>query len=303
MIGKVVAVCKSVHKGERKVNVGQAQLIENFGMDGDAHSGPWDTHIRLLAQESIYKAFKRGLNVGPGDFSENITTRGIDLSSLRVGTKLKVGNAVIEITKKGKECKDKCNIFNLIGDCIISREGVYAKVLRGGLVFVGDEIHPFLDINVGIIYVKNNKPIEEKLLENVIRKSLSMYTVQVTDYNKVDNKHEILKSAIIEMCEKNLDIVFVVGGAGIFLKDNSPEVILEVVEKELPGIAENIRGSFQEPEKAMVYRGRSGIRGSTLIVNLPDNVEILNNCLLRVLPVLAKLSSELSRVHEIQCIN
>jgi len=139
-VGKIVAVCKSLHKGERKKNVGTVQLVENFGVEGDAHGGPWHRQVSLLAQESIDKMIEKGLKVGPGDFAENITTMGIELVNLPIGTRLKTQEATLEVTQIGKKCHGKCAIYELAGDCIMPREGIFTKVIHGGKISVGDEI-------------------------------------------------------------------------------------------------------------------------------------------------------------------
>jgi molybdopterin adenylyltransferase len=139
-MGKVVAVCKSLHKGERKVNVGSARLIEDFGIDGDAHGGPWHRQVSLLALESIDKMREKGLEVGPGDFAENITTLGINLVNLPRGTRLKAGEALLEVTQIGKKCHSKCAIYELAGDCIMPREGIFTRVLHEGKISIGDNI-------------------------------------------------------------------------------------------------------------------------------------------------------------------
>ncbi len=138
---KVVAVCSSKAKGERKTNIGQGELQHGFGLRGDAHGGDWHRQVSLLAIESIDKMRAAGLDVGPGDFAENITTQGVDLYHLPVGTRLKIGaNALLEITQIGKECHDRCAIYYQAGDCVMPREGVFAIVLHGGPVKVGDEL-------------------------------------------------------------------------------------------------------------------------------------------------------------------
>ncbi len=139
--GNLVAVSISEKKGTKKVNVESVELKENFGIIGDAHAGEWHRQVSLLASESIEKMRVKGLNVGPGDFAENITTEGIDLPGLPVGTKLKIGKeAIIEITQIGKECHDRCKIYYQIGDCVMPREGVFARVLKGGTAKARDEI-------------------------------------------------------------------------------------------------------------------------------------------------------------------
>lgn len=140
--GKIIAVCRSDKKGTRKQEVREGVLEANFGLVGDAHADS-TTHrqVSLLAKESIEKMRALGLEVSPGDFAENLTTEGIDLLSLPVGTRLRIGKEVLlEITQIGKECHTGCAIFQQVGKCIMPEEGVFARVLRGGTVRTGDEI-------------------------------------------------------------------------------------------------------------------------------------------------------------------
>jgi MOSC domain-containing protein YiiM len=140
-MGRIVAVCTSAAKGERKKNIGRGMLIANHGLEGDAHAGPWHRQVSLLAMESITKMQAKGLQVGPGDFAENLTTEGIDLVSLPVGTKLKIGDRVLaEVTQIGKECHSRCAIYRQAGDCVMPREGIFVAILEGGPVQVGDRI-------------------------------------------------------------------------------------------------------------------------------------------------------------------
>jgi MOSC domain-containing protein YiiM len=138
---KIIAVCTSKSKGERKTDVGQGELLKGFGLAGDAHGGDWHRQISLLAIESIEKMRAAGLDVGPGDFAENLTTQGINLYTLPIGTRLQVGaSALLEITQIGKECHDRCAIYEQAGDCVMPREGVFATVLEGGPVKTGDTV-------------------------------------------------------------------------------------------------------------------------------------------------------------------
>jgi len=139
--GRIKAISVSERKGTRKINVPQAQLRADFGIIGDAHSGSRHRQVSLLPVESINKAAAKGVKVSPGDFAENITTEGIDLFALSVGSKVRLGQSVeLEITQFGKKCHDKCEIFKQVGDCIMPREGVFAKVIKAGSVSVGDVI-------------------------------------------------------------------------------------------------------------------------------------------------------------------
>jgi MOSC domain-containing protein YiiM len=139
---KVIAVSTSEVKHQKKINVDKGVLKENFGILGDAH-GDSNTHrqISLLSIESIGKMRDLGLNVNPGDFGENITTKGIDLPTLPVGTQLSLGSDILlEVTQIGKECLEPCSIGREVGKCVMPIEGIFARVIKGGEVKVGDEI-------------------------------------------------------------------------------------------------------------------------------------------------------------------
>lgn len=139
-MAEVVAVCISENKGERKKPVAAVELRENHGIVGDAHAGDWHRQVSLLASESIDKMRALGLDVTSGDFAENITTIGIELVSLPVGTRLQIGETVLEVTQIGKECHNRCAIFYQAGDCVMPKEGIFAKVIQGGMVKSGDAI-------------------------------------------------------------------------------------------------------------------------------------------------------------------
>lgn len=140
-MGIIKAVCTSPKKGMRKKNIGEGLLIKEFGLKDDAHSGPWHRQVSLLANESVNKMRAKGLDVGPGDFAENLTTEGIDLVSLPIGTKIKIGTeSVGEVTQIGKECHTHCAIYYQAGDCVMPREGIFVRILEGGPVKVGDAI-------------------------------------------------------------------------------------------------------------------------------------------------------------------
>lgn len=140
MDARVEAVCISLGKGERKTPVPEVVLRENHGIEGDAHAGDWHRQVSLLARESIEKMRAVGLDVGNGDFAENITTSGIELFTLPVGTLLQLGVTLLEVTQIGKECHTRCAIYHQAGDCVMPREGIFAKVLRGGIVRPGDAV-------------------------------------------------------------------------------------------------------------------------------------------------------------------
>ena len=139
--GKVLAVNISEEKGTRKTNIQSCALLKDFGLKGDAHAGPWHRQVSLLANESIQKMRALGLKVGYGDFAENITTEGVDLVHLPIGTTMRIGDSVLlRVTQIGKECHDRCAIYYQAGDCVMPKEGIFAEVLSEGEVKVGDEI-------------------------------------------------------------------------------------------------------------------------------------------------------------------
>jgi MOSC domain-containing protein YiiM len=146
--GQIKAISISTKKGTKKTNVPDAELKIDFGIVGDAHAGGWHRQVSLLAVESIDKMVAVGATVSPGDFAENITTEGVNLHKFRIGTKLKIGSDTeLEITQIGKECHNRCEIFEQVGDCIMPKEGVFAKVIKAGTIKNGDPIE-VLNINL-----------------------------------------------------------------------------------------------------------------------------------------------------------
>lgn len=140
-MGVVTAVCKSSEKGTAKTDRGQAELITQHGLKGDAHAGGGYRQVSLLSLQKIEEFRMKGAQVDFGAFGENIVADGIDFACLPLGTKLRCGEALLEITQIGKACHDRCEIYKRMGDCIMPREGVFARVLHGGIVKNGDKIN------------------------------------------------------------------------------------------------------------------------------------------------------------------
>lgn len=139
-MGKVMAVCISEKKGTQKRNVHEALFIEDFGLENDAHAGKWHRQVSLLSYEKIQDFKKKGAPVEDGAFGENLIVSGIDFKNLPVGTRFQSGDVVLEMTQIGKECHNGCEIYKIMGDCIMPREGVFARVIRGGRIREGDEL-------------------------------------------------------------------------------------------------------------------------------------------------------------------
>ena len=137
----ITAVCISEKKGTQKVNVREGILIDDFGLKGDAHAGKWHRQVSLISKEKIDNFKARGVDIDDGAFGENIIVDGIDCAKLPVGTRLKINDDIIlEVTQIGKECHSHCNIYKIVGDCIMPREGIFTVVIKGGKIKVGDRI-------------------------------------------------------------------------------------------------------------------------------------------------------------------
>lgn len=289
-MAKIVAVCTSPKKGMRKKNVGESNLLVDLGLEGDAHAGFAHRQVSLLALESIEKMVKMGLDVGPGDFAENLTTEGIDLVNLPVGTRFKVGNeAVLRVTQIGKECHNRCAIYYQAGDCVMPKEGIFAEVLKGGMVKVEDEIQLLPNYKLAILIASDKGAQGEREDKSgaVIIDKLR-FLADMIDYRIVPDEKEMLQKAFIELVEeKKADLILTSGGTGFGPRDVTPEATLAVIDRLVPGIPEAMRWqSYQITPKAMLSRGTAGIRGKTLIINLPGSPKAVAECLDVVLPAL-----------------
>lgn len=139
-MGKIMAVCISEKRGTQKKNIEKVRLIENFGLEGDAHAGNWHRQVSLLSYEKVRAFEEKGISVEDGAFGENLLVEGFDFKTLPVGTRFRCGEALLEMTQIGKECHSHCEIYQAVGDCIMPREGVFARVLHGGEIQIGDEM-------------------------------------------------------------------------------------------------------------------------------------------------------------------
>ncbi|WP_462426594.1 MOSC domain-containing protein [Anaerotignum lactatifermentans] len=139
-MGKIMAVCISEKRGTQKKNIEKVRLIENFGLEGDAHGGNWHRQVSLLSYEKVRVFEEKGISVEDGAFGENLLVEGFDFKTLPVGTRFRCGDVLLEMTQIGKECHSHCEIYQAVGDCIMPREGVFARVLHGGMIQIGDEM-------------------------------------------------------------------------------------------------------------------------------------------------------------------
>ncbi|MBC8016487.1 MAG: MOSC domain-containing protein [Sporomusaceae bacterium] len=292
MSAKIVAVCTSREKGMRKENVGEAKLVANWGMEGDAHAGKWHRQVSLLSDSSIEKmreiGKKKGLDLVPGDFAENLTTEGLELFELPVGTYLKAGEALLEVTQIGKSCHHGCEIFKQVGSCVMPKEGIFTRVLAGGIVKAGDAIEIWQGIPVGIITAsdKGSKGEREDQSGQEIKTLVQEIQGTVIDYRVLPDDKETLSAAMIEMIDElGVGLLLTTGGTGFSPRDITPEATLSVIERAVPGLPEAMRReSFSISPRAMLSRAVAGIRGKCLIVNLPGSPKAVRECLQIILP-------------------
>jgi len=306
---RVVAVCTSQKRGERKKDVGQGVLIANQGLERDAHVGFAHRQISLLAMESIQKMIAKGLDVGPGDFAENLTVEGIDLVTLPIGARLRVGpEAIIRVTQIGKECHHHCAIYQQAGDCVMPREGIFAEVLLGGTVRKGDPLKILPAYRFGVITASDQGARGERLDESgPLLKELLKPWGDVIAYEILPDERETLAGGLRRMADQQkVDLIITTGGTGFSPRDVIPEATLDVIERSIPGIPEAMRAAgMEKTPKAMLSRGVAGIRGKTLIINLPgsprgvrENCEVLFPVLEHALEIVTGRSGECGRSKE-----
>jgi molybdopterin adenylyltransferase len=194
----IKAISISDRKGVRKKNIDSVLLRENFGLENDAHGGDWHRQVSFLAQESINFMREKGLDVVAGNFAENITTEGIDLVALKVGTHLQIGATELVISQLGKICHNRCAIYHQAGDCVMPREGIFAVVLKGGQIKVGDQIHVLNSISQSAALVATDK--DEELYGKLIREKI--YETRVPVFIRFDSLSS--KQSTIEAILKDL---------------------------------------------------------------------------------------------------
>ncbi len=247
-MGKVIAVCTSDRKGIQKKDVSTALFSAEWGIDGDAHAGKWHRQISLLSADKIEAFNKRGANVIPGAFGENLVVEGFDFRALPVGTLLRCNDVLLEMTQIGKECHSHCEIYKKMGDCIMPREGVFARVLEPGTISVGDEM---------VIVPREGKfPWQAAVIAfgesgsgETISKRLRDAGYTVVEEPVIPDDVRVLKQQLMRLCDqRRLDLILVTGGTG----GDAQEAMRAVSDKPDPGIVS------------------AAIRGKTLIAADPE---------------------------------
>ena len=273
-MGKILAICTSPRRGTLKTPVPSAVLTPEWGIVGDAHGGSWHRQVSLLSAEKI-EVFRQKLWVDYGAFGENLVVEGFDLATLPVPSFFAIGDAVLEMTQIGKECHSDCAIRQQTGDCIMPREGVFARVVKGGTIHTGDEM---------------------KLLPTPADLPLRAAVITLSDKGSRGEREDKSGPLIVEMLTatgykvdaRQVNLILTTGGTGFAPRDITPEVTLSVAERNAPGIAEAMRyHSLTITPRGMLSRGVSVLRGKTLIVNLPGSPKAVKENLEYILPSLA----------------
>lgn len=313
-MGKILAICISERRGTQKHRVASAKLIKDWGIEGDAHAGKWHRQVSLLSAERVDEFRAKGADVSDGAFGENIVAEGFDFKNLPVGTVFRCGDAVLEMTQIGKQCHAHCEIYKVMGDCIMPREGVFAKVICGGEIHVGDTLEIIggaADCNskesdtecespaaagegkallAAVITVsdKASRGEREDLAGPAAEKILEAHGYEVAHKEIVPDEQPMIEAAL-KMCadEKHIHLIVTSGGTGFSVRDVTPEATAAVCTRMTPGIAEAMRyESLKVTKKAMLSRAAAGIRGTSLIVNLPGSPKAVRENLLAVIDTL-----------------
>lgn len=288
-MAKVVSVNISEKKGMIKHPVEQIELKINHGILNDAHAGDWHRQVSLLDLSSFNKMHNNAsVKLKPGIFAENITTEGVDLWNLPVGTRLEIGGTLLEITQIGKECHRHCQVFQQVGDCVMPREGIFAKVIEEGTIMAGQAIKIIPTLRVAILTVSDKGSTGERVdLSGPALAQALEGKAFVAAQEIVSDDFELIKAKLIAYAAEGLDLVFTTGGTGFAPRDVTPEATLAVVERLAPGISEAIRTqSLEVTPFAMLSRAVAGIRGKTLIINFPGSPKAALECLEVFLPVM-----------------
>ncbi len=292
-MGKILAICISERKGTEKKEIPSAVLKPDWGIVGDAHAGRWHRQVSLLSVEKIEDFRAKGAEVDFGAFGENLVVEGFDLGSIPMGTKIRAGDAILEVTQIGKECHSHCNIFHKMGDCIMPREGVFAKVIQGGEIARGTEAE--------ILPLEKDRPFTAAVITlsdqgaagkredksgPLIREILTGRGYDVIETLLLPDGQKALERQLCRLADqRQVNLIFTTGGTGFSERDVTPEATLAVCDRMANGIAEAIRHySLGITGRAMLSRAVSGIRKKTLIVNLPGSPKAVRESLEYVLP-------------------
>ena len=287
-MGRIEAICISTARGTQKRPVGSAEFVADWGIRGDAHGGHWHRQVSLLSADRIDAFRARGAQVENGAFGENLVVRGFDFSAFPVGTLFKSGDVLLELTQIGKECHQHCAIYQAVGDCIMPREGVFARVIRGGIVRTGDELvlaerrerRPY-QAAVITLSDKGSQGKRQDTSGPAIAARLKDSGYDVVETLLLPDEAAALRQQLCRLADqRQVDLIVTTGGTGFSPRDITPEATMAVADRIAPGIAEAMRAaSLRITPRAMLSRAVSVIRKGTLIINLPGSEKACQECM------------------------
>jgi len=297
--GKIVSVNISKEKGAVKEQM-PVIVINDSGVENDAHAGAWHRQVSVLAQESI-DAFvaSTSRDTRPGEFAENITTTGLPLEKVAIFDRLQIGDGILEVTQIGKECHgDTCAIFREVGQCVMPKEGLFCRVISGGRITPGDEVVHFVrPLRFKIItlsdrasrgeYQDKSGPRVQELIEEFFKKS--RWHLECNREILPDEAGR-LREALLNARADGVDIVITTGGTGIGPRDITPEVVTSLADRTIPGIMAHIRQTFGSAKpNALLSRSVAVISGRTVIYALPGSVKAVNEYMGEILKTIEHL--------------
>ena len=280
---KVLSVNISTQKGTIKEPVSAIELTE-IGVVGDAHSGEWHRQVSLLAKESFDRfSVQANREIKFGEFAENITTQGIELVNTKPGDRFVGAGVELEVTQIGKHCHgDSCAIYREVGNCVMPKEGIFARVLKSGKLKPGDELEFVPRIYKILVITLSDRAYrgvyEDKSGPEAARLAISFFESIKWDYTietvVIPDDERMLSAHLAKAKNAGIDLIITTGGTGIGPKDITPEVVKPLLDKEIPGIMEMIRVKYgADKPNALLSRGVAGLMGDTFIYTLPGSVK------------------------------
>jgi molybdopterin adenylyltransferase len=292
----VVSVNISEKKGTIKVPVPEIELNE-LGVAHDAHAGKWHRQVSLLADESVQRfTHAAGRKIKYGEFAENITTKGLELVNTHPLDRLSIGDVELEITQIGKECHGtSCAIFKEVGNCVMPKEGIFARVIKNGIVKAGDSVIYSPRVYKVMIITLSDRASRGEYSDRSgpkIEQNLSSFFETekwqfVIERKLISDDAEFLRSLLNEARESQFDIVITTGGTGIGPRDFTPDAVKPFLDKEIPGIMELIRFKYGSIKpNALLSRAIAGVMKNTLVYTLPGSVKAVEEYMTEITPTL-----------------
>lgn len=292
----VVSVNISEKKGTIKLPVPEIELNE-LGVAHDAHAGDWHRQVSLLADESVQRfTHAAGRKINYGEFAENITTKGLELVNTHPLDRLTIGDVELEITQIGKECHGtSCAIFKEVGNCVMPKEGIFARVLKNGIVKAGDQVNYIPRVYKVLVitlsdrasrgeYSDRSGPRIEQLLSSFFENNNWAFAIE---RKLIPDDDATLKTLLEEAKQAKTDIVITTGGTGIGPRDITPDVVKSLLDKEIPGIMELIRFKYGSLKpNALLSRAVAGVMDRTLVYTLPGSVKAVEEYMTEIMPTL-----------------